>query len=108
MSLARTGRVKEADPFAREALGRAEKDFPKGDFRMALAEGTLGECLIAQDRFSEGESLIVRSYEFLSSWKPHARTPLYERWRTLARKRIVDLYEKWQKPDLAARYRAVP
>jgi hypothetical protein len=75
----------------------------------------LGECLIAQDKFLEAEPLIVRNYESLKKSEgayPYTagsgKVDPYEKWRTLAAKRAVELYEKWQKPDLAAKYRATP
>lgn len=115
MSLTRTGRAIEAEPLVREALTRAEKDFPKGDWRIAVAEGTLGECLTGLGQFGEAEPLIVRSYEDLK--KAHESRPPntaaihrdpVEKWMTLAAKRGIELYEKWNKPEMAARYRAVP
>jgi len=107
MSLTRTGRAPEAEPLGREGLARAEKDFPKGDFRIAIAEGALGECLTAQKKFGEAEPLIMRSYDVLQTSEAR-KSEFCEKWRILARKRAVELYETWQKPDLAARYRASP
>ena len=109
-SLARTGRAKEAEPLVEEAFARARKTFPNGDPRISIAEGAVGECLIAQDRFAEAEPLIVHSYESLKATHttPPVKHDVYERWRILSAKRAIELYEKWQKPDLAAKYRATP
>lgn len=115
MSLTRAGKAREAEPLAREALARAPKVFSNDLGRVAIAEGTLGECLIGQDRFAEAEPLIVHCYDVLkttpgrfSYLSPLGNLDPFEKWRTLARARAVELYEKWQKPDLAARYRAIP
>ena len=115
MSLTRAAKAGDAEPLAREAFNRAAKAFSNDPGRVAIAEGTLGECLIGQDRFAEAEPLIVHSYDVLkttpgrfSYLTPSGNLDPFEKWRTLARARAIDLYEKWHKPDLAARYRAVP
>lgn len=115
MSLTRTGRAQEAEPLLRESLVRAEKDFPKEDGRIAVLEGALGECLAAQERFAEAELLILHSSEALQKTSgkfsivtPSGKIDPYQKWRTLAAKRTIDLYEKWQKPDLAAKYGTKP
>lgn len=116
MSLSRTGQPKAAEPLAREAVARASSQFPKSDKRIAIAEGTLGECLCAQARFDEAERWILHSYESLNRESPPSASAAKEKsdyqpsekWRTLARKRVVELYEKWQKENLAAKYRSEP
>jgi eukaryotic-like serine/threonine-protein kinase len=117
MSLTRAGHANEAEPFSREALDTTRKWFAKfehGSESVAIAEGALGECLAAQGRFDEAEPLIVHSHDILKAFSgvsidtPSGKLDLYAKWRALARKRAVDLYEKWQKPDLAAKYRATP
>lgn len=70
---------------------------------MALAISALGECLTIQQRYNEAEPLLVWSYESLKN-SQGANNP-----RTrLALQRLVELYEKWPKLDLAARYRPTP
>jgi outer membrane protein assembly factor BamD (BamD/ComL family) len=98
-----TERTAEAEKLLREAVGiRAEK-LPEAHFLRATANGTLGEFLTTQQRFSEAEPLLVNSYESLKT----SQGPGSPR-RRLALQRLVQLYEKWQKPDLAAKYRATP
>jgi serine/threonine-protein kinase len=98
-----TQRTVEAEKLLREAVGiRAEK-LPEAHFLRATANGTLGEFLTTQQRFSEAEPLLVNSYESLKK----SQGPSGPR-RQLALQRLVQLYEKWQRPDLAAKYRATP
>jgi tetratricopeptide (TPR) repeat protein len=101
LSLTRTGRAKEAEPVLRESLDRAKKDFQPADARTPLIEGALGECLTAQGRYAEAEPLVTHSYDALKSAQGD-KSPL----TALAAKRAADLYDKWNKPDLAAKYRA--
>jgi tetratricopeptide (TPR) repeat protein len=102
LSLTRNRRAQEAEPLLREALERATKATPKGATVSALTEGALGECLTAQNKFAAAEPFVLHSYETLKASagekQPAAATAL---------KRVVDLYEKWRKPDLAAKYRAM-
>jgi len=91
----------EAEPVLRECLDRALKN-PAEDLTVALAKGSLGECLIVQNRFADAEPMVVQSYESLRTSKG-GENPF-----TLpALKRVVELYEKWQKPELATKYRAL-
>ena len=117
MSLTRSGHANEAEPFGREALEISRRWFAKfehGSESVAIAEGVLGECLAAQGRFDEAEPLIVHSYDVLKAFPgvsidtPSGKLDPYAKWRALAGKRAVDLYVKWQKPELAASYRAIP
>jgi tetratricopeptide (TPR) repeat protein len=99
LSLTRTGKAKEAEPILRECSDRALKH-PPDALGVVFIKGALGECLLAQNRFAEAEPLVVQSYEGLKNSKgeKHAYT-------VTALKLVVELYEKWKKPDLADKYR---
>ncbi len=103
LSLAKTGQLKEGEKILREAVKIRTESLPKEHYWVALANSALGECLTIQQRYNEAEPLLVGSYESLktSQGTNNPRT-------RLALQRLVELYEKWQKPDLAARYRAMP
>jgi serine/threonine protein kinase len=103
LSLAKTGHLKEGETILREAVKIRTESLPKEHYWVALANSALGECLTIQQRYDEAEPLLVGSYESLknSQGTNNPRT-------RLALQRLVELYEKWQKPDLAARYRATP
>ena len=73
---------------------------PAEHFLRAVADGALGEFLAAQNRLPEAEGFLVGSYESLSK-SQQAHSP-----RTrLGLQRLVALYEKWGRPEIAARYR---
>jgi hypothetical protein len=63
-------------------------------------ESALGECLTAEKRFAEAETLLTSGYAGMkSTWgdkDPRVRE---------GRQRLVKLYDAWQKPEQAARYR---
>jgi eukaryotic-like serine/threonine-protein kinase len=101
--LTKTGHPTEGEAILREAVKIRANSLPKEHYWVALANGALGECLALQQRYNEAEPLLLASYETLKN-SQGANNP-----RTrLALQRLVDLYEKWPKPDLAARYRAIP
>lgn len=98
-----TERTAEAEKLLREAVRIRAQYTPETHFLRATANGALGEFLTMQKRFAEAEPLLLNSYESLkksqSANSPRIKTAL---------QRLVDLYEKWQKPDLAAKYRGRP
>ena len=102
VGLTRTGRAKEAEPLLREALARAEKISPPGGVAIANAEGALGECLTAQHRFAAAEPLVLHSYEALKTSLGEKNT-----YTVTGRRRAFDLYDRWRRPDLAAKFRAI-
>ncbi len=86
----------------REALAIRKKALARGHVLISLAEGALGECLMTQRRYAEAEPLLVHSYDeiHISQGDRDPRT-------TAALKRLVTLYDAWQKPERAAQYRAL-
>jgi eukaryotic-like serine/threonine-protein kinase len=101
MIYSQTGRTAEAEKLLREAVRIRVENMPETHFLRATANGALGEFLIAEGRFTEAESLLLNSYESLTK----SQTPNSPRLRT-ALQRLVALYEKWNKPDVAMKYRA--
>ena len=101
--LAKTGQREEGEAILREAVKIRTESLPKEHYWVALAKSALGECLTIQERYNEAEPLLVESHESLrnSQGATNPRT-------RLALQRLVELYEKWQEPDLAAKYRAMP
>jgi hypothetical protein len=99
--LTRAGKPKEGEPFVRQALEIRKKVLPAGDLYISLSESALGECLLAQKRYSEAEPFVLRGYEGLKA-KVTDQDP-----RTVdARKKLVSLYEALGKVAEAARYRS--
>jgi serine/threonine-protein kinase len=101
LTLTRAGKPKEGEPFVRQALEIRKKVLPAGDLYISLSESALGECLLAQKRYSEAEPFVLRGYEGLKA-KVTDQDP-----RTVdARKKLVSLYEALGKVAEAARYRS--
>jgi serine/threonine-protein kinase len=100
LTLTREGKAEEGEPYLREALAIRQKVLPKSDFMIPYAASALGECLTAQKRYAEAEPLLTESYNELKSKLGDQNKRTVE-----ARQRLVKLYELWEKPDLAARYR---
>jgi hypothetical protein len=60
----------------------------------------LGNALAAQDRFEEAEPLLLTSYEELQANSKTPRSRLVK-----AREFLADLYDRWDRPEEAARWR---
>jgi serine/threonine-protein kinase len=94
-TMIRTGRVREANAILREALAlRQQNSHRPSD--IAIAQGYLGECLIAEKRYAEAEPLLVESYHVLKNVHI-AQSPVLRE----ARERLTTLYSAWGKPSLA-------
>ncbi len=99
VSLTRTGRAGEGEPYLRTALSNfdpAKRAFFLG---YGNAEAALGDCLSAQKRYAEAEPLLLTGYG-KSKQKYGPSSP--EATRTTAC--LHDLYLAWNKPAEAARY----
>jgi serine/threonine-protein kinase len=98
--LMRTGALAEADSTLRSVIARIEELLPRENPGLASARGALGECLVLEKRYAEAEPLLLDSYNvFLGRVGPSdMRTQS-------ARVRLLKLYEAWEKPEEAARYR---
>ncbi|HKI02493.1 MAG TPA: serine/threonine-protein kinase [Thermoanaerobaculia bacterium] len=94
------GRMAEAEARVRDALAIFRKKQPDS-WRLADAESVLGSCLAAQRRFQEAEPLLVKSYPLLKKDDGDGAKQA-----PVARKRIVDLYNAWGRPEKAASYLA--
>ena len=99
-ALLRQEKVTEAESSIREALVIFRAKNPT--WRLADAEGVLGSCLTRQRRFQEAEPILVESYRRLSKEEGDGAKQVSE-----ARRRLVDLYMAWDRPDRAAPYKAL-
>lgn len=98
--LNKTGRSAQAEAALRDALRIRTRILPAGHYLIARTESAMGECLTSQKRYAEAEALLTKSHDALSKTQG-AQNP-----RTLlARRRLVELYHKWNKPELASKYR---
>lgn len=98
--LTRTGRAKEAEPLLREGLAIREKKLPAKSWLTANARSFLGHCLAQQQRFAEAEPLLLAGYEGLSR-----ATDTPAKWLARSLDRVIELYERWDRPEQAAEWR---
>lgn len=101
--LAGKGDFGAAEPIFRDAVAVARRTQSGGDLgRVAFTEDLHGECLTQLGRYEEAEPLLLGAYPVLkvSKGDDHLRT-------VEAIHRLIDLYDKWGKPEKAAEYRAL-
>jgi eukaryotic-like serine/threonine-protein kinase len=91
-----------AQPLLEEAVNTHLAGLPDEQWLVADAKGWLGESLLAQDLYDEAEPLLQSSHASFAATRGTAdpRTR-----RTV--ERLVDLYEALDRPEQAARYRAL-
>lgn len=83
----------------RQAVKLRTESLPKDHQWVAAANSALGEGLTTQKRYAEAEALLLGSYNSsIKSQGPQNPRTL------LARDSLVELYQKWKRPDLAAKY----
>jgi tetratricopeptide (TPR) repeat protein len=100
--LNKLGKPAEAEKLLREAVRLRSESLPPDHFMTAFTRGALGECLTTQKRYDEAETLLVASYTSLvKSQAGHNPRTL------LAQRRLIELYQRWNKPELADKYRAL-
>ena len=93
----------EAEPLAREALELNQKKQPE-DWDMFRAESLLGASLAGQKRYAEAEPLLVEGYRGMAARKDRVLMPNWYN-LDLARDWLVELYQAWDKPEKAAKWR---
>jgi tetratricopeptide (TPR) repeat protein len=100
-ALTEKGRAEEAESRLREGLDILRKALPAGHWRLAATDCFLGACLATQGRSSEAEPLVLSGYRTLEA--DRLAPPLMV---SLALERVIRLYDGWDKPEEAARWRA--
>jgi hypothetical protein len=104
LNLLRQDRHAEAERLLRDCLrirARAQPEL----WTTCNTRSVLGEALLGQEKHAEAEPLLVGGYEGLK--KREAKIPPAFRAVRLkeALERLVQLYDAWDKPDEAARWR---
>jgi hypothetical protein len=79
---------------------RSGSRLQKDHWRIAEAQGALGENLTEQKRYPEAEPFLVESHHILNA-RFSQRDPRTKE----ALRRLITLYEDWGKPDAASEYR---
>lgn len=92
-------RYREAEDAARSAIGMHGAALGEDHWRVARARGTLGAALAGLERYAEAEPLLLESYESMAK-----KFELDSETMILARGRLRELYEAWDKPELARRF----
>jgi tetratricopeptide (TPR) repeat protein/predicted Ser/Thr protein kinase len=97
------GKFAESEQLAREALAFYGKSLPD-DWKRFDAESVLGASLAGQKKFSEAEPMLLEGYQGMVDRTDRIDVPL-RFFVDDARRRIVELYQAWGKPDKAAEWR---
>jgi serine/threonine protein kinase/Flp pilus assembly protein TadD len=83
-----------------EALPLVRRSSPPGHWRPGNLQSMIGHCMSRTGRYEEAEPLLLAGLETIRADRgdEDPRT-------TTATRRVVELYELWNKPEMAARYR---
>lgn len=100
-ALTAKGDAARAEPLLREAVEIRRKTLTDGSPLLSSTISALGECLAAQGKFQEAEPLTIGSYEALKASQGEKSLNTLD-----ALNRTIKLYEQWNKPDEAERFRA--
>ncbi|MEM7203241.1 MAG: serine/threonine-protein kinase [Planctomycetota bacterium] len=89
-----------ARPLLVEALALREEHLAPDNWRIASSRGVLGRCLAHCGDFARAEEQLTAAYGVLDRTLPagHRRRPI-------AVAHLIELYELWNKPEQAARWR---
>ena len=94
------GNCEAALPVLSECLAICRAHVPEGHWRISEVNCRRGACLTALGRYEEAEPLLTEGYPIIAEQrgKQHriTRAVLQE---------VIQLYEKWDRPDEAARWR---
>ncbi len=90
----------EAHKYLTRALQVRQRIHPANHWRIDEARGMVGIALLRARRFAEAETELLAAHDGLLA---HRGTESAE--ALAARKRLVELYEGWHRPEQAARFR---
>jgi serine/threonine-protein kinase len=96
------GEYDRAESIFREALRRLEETLPADHQQTAIVRIKLGTTLARMERFEEAEPLLLRGYETLG-----AQSNPSVSWLRVARSSLLTVYEALNRPEQAARFRAL-
>jgi hypothetical protein len=100
--LTRTRRAQEGETFGRQSVDLYHNSVNRGAASITLARINLAESLTVQKKYDEAERVLLQAY------KDASEVQGVQHWRTKhTALELVKLYETMQKPDLAAKYRAL-
>lgn len=93
------GRTDEADRLLHESLALRRQYLPEGHWTIASVESMIGANLALMQRFDEAEKILLDAERRLVAARGE-RAPVIAD----ARRRLVDLYVAWNRPDEAQRW----
>jgi eukaryotic-like serine/threonine-protein kinase len=90
------GNPDKAEPIIRHAMEIRDAALPESHWQIAELEGYLGHCLTLLGQYAEAESLLTSGYGKLQEQlgSEHKTTQQTRRY-------LLDLYDRWNKPELA-------
>ena len=97
-------RWSDAEPLLRECVAILEKATPD-DWTLFDAMSILGESLAGQKRYAEAQPALVTGYDGMAARERVFLLPQRSLLREAA-ERVVRLYEAWNKPEEAAKWKA--
>jgi tetratricopeptide (TPR) repeat protein len=101
------GKYVEGEAFLRQLLDGQTKARPDSE-ESYRAQCVLGASLIGQDRYAEAEQLILQGYTEMKKWwnvQGEPVTPLRTLFEVEAVEWLVQLYDRWEKPIEAEKWR---
>jgi len=98
--LARQGQLDEAASLHTETLEKARRTMPD-HWRLAMMLSYYGDCLVQLERYDDAEAVLTESHRKLEKTfgQDDSRT-------SKITGQLVTLYDAWERPDAAARWRA--
>jgi serine/threonine protein kinase/tetratricopeptide (TPR) repeat protein len=93
-----------AESLLRELLLIEQRQRPD-DWKSSFTQFLLGEALFGQQRFEDAESLLVQGYQGMKRRESQIPAVLKPR-LVLSLERIIQFYDRWDKPEQAATWRA--
>ena len=99
------GKPAQALPLIEQVLTKREKKEPDA-WTTFYAKAMLGEALLCQKKYADAEPLLVQGYEGMKQREARNFPPQVPELRLReALDRLVQLYDAWDKPDQAAKWR---
>lgn len=99
-AMTNNGHAAQAEPLLRECVAIREKQLAKDHWQIFAARVTLGQALTLQEKFNDAELILLNAYDGLSNTPVRRNDHI-----AAALDRLVELYEKWNKPERAEFYR---
>ncbi|MEJ0085659.1 MAG: serine/threonine-protein kinase [Pseudomonadota bacterium] len=100
-SLGPLGQAQEADKLLRESLALRRQYLPEGHWATTSVESMIGANLVLLKRYAEAEKILLDTEQRLLAARGEGAPVIAD-----ARQRLVMLYEAWNKPEEAARWRS--